>query len=90
MTHKPLHFHRSTARPGGSDVHRPPLLLGERVEELGEHKRAAVKGAIYRPQSQMMQLPANPHECWRIASEITVRPDFGITVKHRQKSGAKF
>jgi hypothetical protein len=86
-----MQFHLSTARPGGSDVHRPTLPLGERdVEELGEHKRAAVQGAIYRQQSQMMQLPANPHECWRIASEITVRPDFGMTVKHRQKSGAKF
>jgi hypothetical protein len=33
----------------------------------------------------MMQLPANPHECWRIALEFTVMLEFGLTAKRRRE-----
>ena len=34
--------------------------------------------------------PANPHECSRIASKFTVKPNFGATAKRRRRFGVKF
>ena len=78
-------------QPGGSDVHRPPLLLVERtVDEHGVRKRAAERAAIYRQRPRVMQLPTIPHECWRIALQFTVGPDFAVTVWRRRRFGVKF
>jgi hypothetical protein len=46
--------------------------------------------AIYRQPPKVQLPPANPHECWRIASEFTVRPNFEATAKRSKKFGVKF
>ena len=50
----------------------------------------AVAHAVYRQRLKVLLPPANPHECWRIDSKFTVRPNFDMTVKRRRKFGDKF
>ena len=45
--------------------------------------------AISRHRPEVLLPPANPHECSRIASKFTVRPDFGVTVERHRKLAVK-
>ena len=78
-------------RPSGNVGRRPPLHLGDRrPEQLGVNGCSAEVHAICRQRPVVMLLPANPHECWRIASKSTVRTIFDITVKRRRRFGVEF
>lgn len=78
-------------RPRSNFGEHPPLhLVGPNAEALGVNGYGAELHAIYRQLPEVRLLPANPHECTRIAAKFTVRADFELTVKRRQRIGVKF
>lgn len=63
-----------------------PLRPGDRRAELpGTNGGVAIVHAVCRQRPKVLLLHAKPHECSRIASKFTVRPDFDVTVKYRRK-----
>jgi hypothetical protein len=46
--------------------------------------------SIYRQPPKVQLPPANPHECWRIASKFTVRPNFAVTANATENSAPSF
>jgi hypothetical protein len=95
VTHKPLmmRFHLSTTGRGAIVV--GSLSFASEIARKDSLDRAIsvqkFMGSTVRRQRPRMPLsPANPHECSRIASKFTVRPDFGVTVRRGRRLGVEF
>lgn len=68
-----------------------PFRLGDRTAGvLGMNACGANVHAIYRQRPEVLLPPAKPHECSRIALEITVRPEVDVTVRRSRRMGVKF
>jgi hypothetical protein len=67
-----------------------PLHLEDRkAERLGVAGCRAAVIAIYRQGLKVTALPANLHECSRIAAKFTVRPEVDVKLRRRQSFGVK-
>jgi len=60
-----------------------PPPFGNRNAAALQMKRSGAVHKIYRQRLEMLLPPSNPHECSRIASKLTVRPEFEVTVWRR-------
>ena len=65
-------------------------LEGRKAGVLEMSAYGAGGHAIYRQRPEMLLPPAKLHECLRIASKFSVRPEFEVTVWRRRRLGVKF
>jgi hypothetical protein len=68
----------------------PFRLKDRKAGVFGMSACGADAHATYRQRPEMLLPPAKPHECSRITSKFTVRPEFEVTVWRRRRSGVKF